>query len=127
MRPLRERVHAYLAMVLNNIDSPAYAIGGMTDHVHILLRLSKNQALAHVVDTVKTSSSKWIKAQSPALRAFKWQGGYGAVSLSPSELEAVAEYIDHQEKHHRGVSFEDEYRNLFRTHGIEFDERSVWD
>ena len=75
LRPLRERVHAYLATVLNTLDSPARQIGGMSDHVHILFRMSKNHALADVVEAVKTSSSKWIKTQSPALRAFHWQNG----------------------------------------------------
>jgi REP element-mobilizing transposase RayT len=81
LRPLRGRVHAYLATVLKNLDSPARKIGGMRDHVRILFRTSKNHALAGVMEAVKTSSSKWIKTQSPALRAFHWQNGYGGFSL----------------------------------------------
>ncbi|MGD1100497.1 MAG: IS200/IS605 family transposase [Terriglobia bacterium] len=127
LRPLRERVHAYLATVLNNLDSPARKIGGMSDHVYILFRMSKNHALAHVVETVKTSSSKWIKTQSPALRAFHWQSGHGGFSVSPSEAEAVAEYIDRQEEHNRVVSFQEEYRKFLQTYGVEYDERYVWD
>jgi len=127
LRPLRERVHAYLATVLNTLDSPARQIGGMSDHVHILFRMSRNHALADVVETIKTSSSKWIKTQSPALRAFHWQNGYGGFSLSPSEAEAVAENIDRQEEHHRTASFQEEYRKFLQTYGIEYDERHVWD
>jgi len=127
LRPLRERVHAYLATVLKNLDSPAQKIGGTSDHVHILFRMSKNHALADVVETVKTSSSKWIKTQSPALRSFHWQNGYGGFSLSPSEVEAVAEYIDHQEEHHRVASFQEEYQKLLQTYGVEYDERYMWD
>src|SRR5271157_3851250 len=108
LQPLRGRVHAYLATVLNNLDSPAQQIGGMSDHVHILFRMSKNHALAEVVETVKTSSSQWIKTQSLALRAFHWQSGYGDFSVSPSDVEAVAEYIDGQEENHRMVSFQEE-------------------
>jgi hypothetical protein len=107
--------------------SPARKIGGMSDHVHILFRMSKNHALADMVEAVKTSSSKWIKAQSPALRAFHWQNGYGGFSLSPPEVEAVAEYIDRQEEHHRTVSFQEEYRKFLQTYGVEYDERYVWD
>jgi REP element-mobilizing transposase RayT len=127
LRPFRERVHAYLATVLNNLDSPAQKIGGMSDHVHIIFRMSKNHALAKVVETVKTSSSKWIKIQSPALRAFHWQNGYGGFSVSPSDVEGVAEYINCQEEHHRVVSFQEEYRKFLQTYGVEYDERYVWD
>jgi len=127
LRPLRERVHAYLATVLNNLDSPAQKIGGTSDHVHILFRMSKNDALAQVVETVKTSSSKWVKTQSPALRGFHWQSGYGGFSVSPSDVEAVVEYIDCQEEHHRVVSFQEEYRKFLQTYGVEYDERYVWD
>ena len=107
LQPLRGRLHAYLATVFNNLDSPALKIGGMRDRVHILFRTSKNYALADLLEAVKTTSSKWIKTQSAALRAFHWQNGYGGFSLSPSEVEAVAMYIEHQEEHHRAVSFEE--------------------
>jgi putative transposase len=127
LQPFRERVHAYLAVVLNNLDSPARKIGGMSDHVHILFRMSKNHALAHIVETVKVSSSKWIKTQNPALHAFHWQSGYGGFSVSPSGMEAAAEYIDHQEEHHHVVSFQEEYRKFLQKYGVEFDERYVWD
>ena len=79
------------------------------------------------MEAVKTSSSKWIKTQSRALRAFHWQNGYGGFSLRSSEVEAVAEYIDHQEEHHRTVSFQEEYRKFLQTYGVEYDERYVWD
>ena len=72
-------------------------------------------------------SDEWIKTQSPALRAFHWQNGYGGFSLSPSEVEAVAECLDRQEEHHRTVSFHEEYRKFVLRYGIEYDERYVWD
>ena len=127
LQPLPGRLHAYLATVLNNLDSPALKIGGMRDRVHILFRTSKNYALADLLEAVKTTSSKWIKTQSAALRAFHWQNGYGGFSLSPSEVEAVVEYIEHQEEHHRTVSFQDEYRKFLQTYGVDYDERYVWD
>ena len=125
--PFRERVHGYLATVLNNLESPATKIGGMRDHVHILFRLSKNRSLADVVETIKTSSSKWIKIQNPALRAFQWQNGYGGFSVSPSQIRAASEYIDRQDEHHRVVNFQDEFRKFLRKYGVEYDERYVWD
>jgi len=127
LQPFRERVHSYLAVVLNNLDSPAKIIGGTSDHVHILFRMSKNHALAHIVEAIKVSSSKWIKTQNPALHAFRWQNGYGGFSVSPSQADAAVEYIDHQEEHRRVVGFQEEYRRFLQTYGVEFDERYVWD
>jgi REP element-mobilizing transposase RayT len=125
--PLRARMHAYLAAVLKNQDSPAVKVGGTGDHVHILFRLSKNCSLAQIVEEIKTSSSKWVKTQGAALANFHWQSGYGAFSVGPAEVDSVTKYIAQQEAHHRGVSFQEEYRKLLQTHGIDFDERYLWD
>jgi REP-associated tyrosine transposase len=127
LAPLRGQMHAYLATVLTNSDSPAIKVGGTSDHVHALFRLSKNSSLAGVVEEIKTSSSKWIKTQGSALRSFHWQSGYGGFSVSPADVEELAEYIAQQETHHRTVSFQEEYRKLLESHGIEYDERYVWD
>ena len=127
LSPLREHLHAYLATVLNNQDSPALKVGGMSDHVHALFRLSKNFSLAKIVEEVKTSSSKWVKAQGRSLANLHWQSGYGGFSVSAADVEEVVEYIAQQESHHRVVSFQDELRNLLEAHGIAYDERYVWD
>ena len=120
-------MHAYLATVLKNRDSPAVKIGGTSDHVHCLFRLSKNGSLAEIVEEIKTSSSKWVKTQGGALANFHWQSGYGGFSVSAADVEEVAEYIGQQEAHHRSVTFQEEYRTLLKTHGIESDERYLWD
>jgi REP element-mobilizing transposase RayT len=118
---VRGPLHAYLATVLKNHDCPAVKIGGASDHVHILFRLSKNLALAEVVEEVKTSSSKWLKTQDTSLRSFHWQNGYGGFSVSPAEVDSVAAYIEGQEEHHRIVSFQEEYRKLLEEYGVEYD------
>jgi REP element-mobilizing transposase RayT len=97
---LRGQTHPYLAAVLNNHDSAAVKVGGPSDHVHALFRLSKNRALAEVVEEIKTSSSKWIKTQARGLGGFHWQSGYGGFSVSPGEVHSVVEYIGQQEAHH---------------------------
>jgi len=125
--PLRASMHAYLATVLNNSGSPAIRVGGTSDHIHALFRLSKNHSLADTVEEIKTSSSKWIKTQARALANFHWQSGYAGFSVSPAEVQKVAEYIINQETHHRVVSFQEEFRKLLESHGIEYDERYVWD
>jgi len=99
----------------------------MSDHVHALFRLSKNFALAKIVEEVKTGSSKWVKTQGRGLANFHWQSGYGAFSVSAADVEEVVEYIAQQESHHRVASFQEEFRKLLDTHGIAYDERYVWD
>jgi REP element-mobilizing transposase RayT len=123
---LRPRLHAYMSGILTNWDSPAITIGSVTDHAHLLFVLSKNHALCKVVEEVKKGSSKWVK-DNGGPDHFHWQNGYGAFSVSPSNLEQVAAYVDHQEEHHRKTTFQDEFRGILKRHGIDFDERYVWD
>jgi putative transposase len=127
LAPPRENLHAYVAAILNNQDSPALKVGGMSDHIHALFRLSKNLALAKIVEEVKTNSSKWVKTQGHGLMNFHWQSGYGAFSVNAANVEEVVEYIAQQETHHRVLSFQEEFRKLLQAHGMAFDERYVWD
>jgi REP element-mobilizing transposase RayT len=124
---IRPKLFAYQAGVLQEWDSPAIVIGGDADHVHALFVLSKNRALSKVVEAVKKGSSKWIKMQGAGFAAFHWQNGYGAFSVSQSQVARLRQYIEDQEERHRTVSFQDEFRALLRRHGIDYDERYVWD
>jgi REP element-mobilizing transposase RayT len=118
---------AYLATVARNADCECYRVGGVADHVHLAIRLSRTTTVAHLIEELKTSSSKWLKTQSPTLAQFAWQNGYGAFSVSPSDLEALRTYIDNQEKHHKIRTFQEEYRAFLKRYGVDFDERYVWD
>jgi putative transposase len=80
-----------------------------------------------LIEEVKTSSSKWIKTKGQAYRSFYWQGGYGAFSVSESKRSDVVRYIQNQEEHHRRLTSQEEFRKLCARHGIEIDERWVWD
>jgi REP element-mobilizing transposase RayT len=111
--------------VLRNIECPVLQIGGVEDHVHILLRLSRAVSLGQLVEKTKTSTSKWIKTKGPT--GFAWQAGYGAFSVGQGESDGVVRYIQGQEERHRTVSFQDELRMLLTEAGLEFDERYVWD
>jgi putative transposase len=125
---LRRELYAYWASILReNVDSPAIIIGGTADHVHILSLLSRKYAIKDVVEEVKTETSKWLKKQSPLLGDFHWQSGYGIFSVSESNIEQVKHYIANQEEHHRRMSFQEEFRLLCERHGIQIDERYVWD
>jgi REP element-mobilizing transposase RayT len=125
---VRARLFKYQAGILEQWESPALVIGGVEDHVHALFVLSKNYALKKIVEEVKKGSSKWMKTDEGAGNPdFRWQNGYAAFSVSGSNVEEVKKYIENQAEHHRSISFPDELRALLRRHGIEFDERYVWD
>lgn len=121
-------LHAYMAKILyDECSSPAKIIGGIEDHVHILLNLSRTCTVAHLVEMVKKRSSKWIKTKDVRFRDFQWQTGYGAFSVSSSGIDAVTKYIANQREHHRKSSFKDEFRGLLDKHKMEYDEGYVWD
>jgi len=124
---LQARLHAYLAGTCKNLKSPAVAVGGVQDHVHVLCRLGRQITVADPVRELKCESSKWLKQQSPELRGFGWQDGYGACSISPSHVDPLVKYIARQERHHQRVTYQDELRRLLAKYGIEYDERYVWD
>jgi len=124
---VRSALHAYLATVSRNVDCECYRVGGIADHVHLAIRLSRTLAMAKLIEELKTSSSKWLKTQSPALASFAWQRGYGAFSVGPLDRDALFHYIDNQEEHHRTRTFQEEYRAFLTKYGVVFDERYVWD
>ena len=122
---VRDRTHAYLVGICKNQRALSLKVGGTTDHVHILSRLSKTLAISGFIQELE--SSKWVKQQSPELSSFYWQAGYGAFSVSPSHVDALVDYIENQEEHHRHESFQDEFRRLCEKYGLELDERYAWD
>jgi putative transposase len=124
---VRPSLYAYLAAVARNAGCECYRVGGVADHVHLAVRISRTITTAQLVEELKTSSSKWLKTQSPALAGFSWQAGYGAFSFEPSNLEALKRYIDRQEEHHQTRTFQEEYRIFLKRYGVEYDERYVWD
>lgn len=125
---LRKELYAYQAAILrDNVDTPAMIINGMPDHVHILCLLSRKFPIMKVIEESKTETTKWLKKQHKDLADFAWQGGYGAFSVSESNIAAVRKYIEDQEHHHKKMTFQDEFRILCRKHGLELDERYAWD
>jgi REP element-mobilizing transposase RayT len=120
-------MHRYLAGISANLDCPAVIVGGANEHVHLLARLARTIALADWVKELKRASSLWAKTKDQQWDLFQWQAGYGAFSVSQSQSGRVQRYIESQDKHHRGLSFQDEFRELLRRHDVEFDERYVWD
>jgi REP element-mobilizing transposase RayT len=123
---IRPEVHAYLGGIMRELDAIPIAIGGTTDHVHLLTRLPASVALADCMRIVKTNSSRWVGERWPQQRKFAWQGGYGAFSVSESRRAAVIRYIRDQVQHHQRISFQDEFLTLLKNHRVEFDERYLW-
>ncbi len=121
----RERLYPYMAQLIRDKGSECYRVGGVEDHVHLAIRLSKTATLSKTVSELKTGTSKWLKEVSPKLSKFAWQEGYGAFSISPKDLSAVTNYIDQQEEHHQKVSFQDEFRQFLKQYGMEYDEDYV--
>ena len=123
---IRPRLHAYMVGILDNLKSPSLQTGGVADHVHILCLLSRTISQVELVEEVKKSSSKWMKAEG-GVPGFSWQAGYGAFSIGESQADTVIKYIQNQEEHHRTVTFQEEYRRFLERYQVAYDERYVWD
>ena len=122
--PWRAELHAYIGGIIRDIDAVARSIGGPGDHVHVLLGLKATHTLADVVRQMKRGSSAWIHQHG--VGKFAWQEGYGAFTVSPSQLSKVQRYTANQIEHHRKKTFEEEYLDLLRVSGVEYDERYLW-
>jgi REP element-mobilizing transposase RayT len=117
-----DRLHAYLGGLIRTLDGVPEAVGGASDHVHLLVGLRATHTLADVLRETKSVSSAWV-VEDVGVRSFAWQEGYGAFTVSPSQLENVRAYIQQQEEHHRTRTFREEYLALLQRSGVEFDER----
>jgi REP element-mobilizing transposase RayT len=124
---VRPELHAYLATVTRNAGCEAFRVGGVADHVHLAVRLTRTITISELVESLKTSSSRWLKPQSPHLRDFSWQRGYACFSVGPSDLDSLRAYIEAQEEHHRTRTFQDEFRLFLKKYGVKYDESYVWD
>jgi REP element-mobilizing transposase RayT len=120
------QLFAYLGGIVRSLDGAALAVNGVADHVHLLVSLKATVSIADAMRVVKANSSKWVHEQWPMKRSFGWQDGYGAFSVSRSNVDAVGAYIARQEDHHRTVSFQEEFVAFLKRHGIDYDERYIW-
>jgi hypothetical protein len=120
----RERLHAYLGGAVKTLGGIPEVVGGVADHVHLLVGLRATHCLADVLRDIKRVSSLWVH-ETIGDRSFAWQEGYGAFTVSASQSPVVRRYIERQEEHHRTRTFREEYVELLRRSGVEFDERFV--
>ena len=123
---IESRVWAYIGGVARAHKMTALQVGGIEDHIHALVMAPAAFSPSQIAQYLKGDSSKWIHEEFPELRGFAWQDGYGAFTVSKSNLPDVIRYIESQREHHRQKTFQEEYLDFLIKHGIDYDERYVW-
>ncbi len=124
---LQPRVFEYIGGILRKRDSVLITAGGIPDHIHLLVSLHPTIAISDIVNTIKSNTSRWIHETFPELIAFRWQTKYGSFSVAPSIEPDVRHYIETQEEHHRQRTYQDEFRLFLKRHGLDGDERYMWE
>ncbi|MEM9556655.1 MAG: IS200/IS605 family transposase [Acidobacteriota bacterium] len=122
---LREPLFRYIGSIVLKHRGILLEIGGMPDHLHCLVKCPPSLAMSSMLRAIKSDSSAWVSRRHPD-RFFAWQRGYGAFTVSASQVEVVRRYIRNQEAHHGQWSFEEEYLQMLERHGVEYDERFLW-
>jgi len=123
---IEERVWAYIGGIAREHGMVPIQLGGIDNHVHACISTAPSLAPSRIAQVLKGGSSRWIHDEFQYLKKFAWQDGYGVFTISRSHVEKVIEYIKNQRQHHQKQAFEDEYRELLRLHGIEYDERFLF-
>ncbi len=120
----QDRLHAYLGGTVKGMDAMPLAVGGISDHVHLLVSLKSKHRLDYFLRELKAESSGWVHKE--LTKSFQWQKGYGAFSVSPTAVNGVRNYVLNQAEHHLGKSFEQEYVELLEASGVKYDEQYLW-
>ena len=123
---LRERLWPFLGGIARQNHMKAIEVGGMPDHVHIVLSLPSTLSIAKALQLIKGGSSKWVHETFPEHRFFGWQIKYGAFGVSVSQLDKIIQYIKDQRVHHRRMTFQEEFLALLKKHRVDYDERYLW-
>lgn len=123
---VKTRLYDYIGGTIRKQGGIALAINGMEDHVHVLAKLRPDKAVSDVLRDLKANASGWMHKVFPELADFSWQNGYGAFTVSASQIEKIKEYIANQERHHQRRSFRDEFVVLLKANEIEFDEKYLF-
>jgi putative transposase len=122
---IRPRIHEYMVGIVATAGGYAHAVGGIGDHVHVLMGLEATHSLAQVMQRLKSVSSRWIHDEL-RMAGFKWQEGYGGFTVSPTNVPRVRKYVLNQEEHHRTKTFQEEYVQLLKRGMVKYDEKYLW-
>jgi putative transposase len=123
---LETRLYSFIGGIVRDLRCSLIAIGGMPDHVHMLLRYRPDLSHSDLLRHIKSRSSKWIHETFPTMSDFAWQEGYGGFTVSKSAVPDVKAYIENQKQHHARMDFKTEFLEMLRRHGIEFEESDVF-
>jgi REP element-mobilizing transposase RayT len=121
----QDELYQYITGIIANNEHKLLQIGGMPDHVHVLFGMRPTQSLSDLMQDIKGNSSLWINQKRFVAGKFSWQEGYGAFSYGKSQVDRVVKYIQQQERHHKKRNFAEEYLELLKLFGVEFDERYI--
>ena len=122
----REDLYRYMTAIVQNRGHKVLAIGGVSDHVHLLLGLRPNEALSQLMMFLKRDSTNWINKSRFVRGKFSWQTGFGAFSYSKEQIPRVCNYIMSQEEHHRKRTFQEEYEEMLKEFNIIYDSRYLF-
>ena len=123
---IEQRIWAFIGGIARAHNMTALQVGGIEDHIHALITARATIAPAQIAQYLKGDSSKWIHEEFRSLRGFRWQDGYGGFTVSKSQIPEVIAYIQNQREHHRKKTFQEEYLELLKKHGVDYDERYLW-
>jgi putative transposase len=123
----RDELFRVMGGTVNKSGCQSLIVGGVADHVHMLFILGRTVTIADAVGRIKSASSAWVNDTRRVRGRFQWQGGYSAFSVSESGVAATREYIARQAEHHARVSFQDELRAFLKEHGLQWDEKYLWE
>lgn len=123
---IRDELYRYMGGIVKGEGGVLIQIGGMPDHIHMVLKLKPIHKLSDMMQKVKGNSSKWVNEQDRLAARFGWQNGYGAFTASESQVPTVAKYVKEQEKHHGNVSFKEEFIRILNRHQVEYNEQHLW-
>jgi REP element-mobilizing transposase RayT len=122
----KSRLYEYIGGTIRGLGGICLAVNGVADHVHVLVKLRPDKALSDILRDLKANSSGWMHEVFPEIKDFSWQHGYGAFTVSASQIPAVKRYIADQERHHHRRSFRDEFIEMLNANEVDFDEKYLW-
>lgn len=121
-----KELYSYIGGIVKGENATVLQIGGMPDHIHRVLKLKPVHSLSEIMQKLKGSSSKWVNEQGRLNEKFSWQEGYGAFTVSESQITTVVHYVKSQENHHRNLSFKEEFTQFLKRHKVEYDDRYLY-
>ena len=123
----KEELYKYICGVVNGKKQKVYAIGGVADHIHILISIKPDIAISDLVRDIKANSSKWVNEKRFVVGKFQWQEGFGAFSYAESQLDNVINYINNQEEHHKKETFKKEYLAFLHEYNVEYEDKFLFE